>query len=87
MRQRFASNKLANKINSDLAFVSQFIKEANIFNYQAQTVLACRIIERFRDNLKTFDHTGKTAQNFVEDLWVAWLTASKCAETKTFLWL
>ena len=81
MRQCFASNKLANKINSDLAFVSQFIKEANSFNYQAQ-----RVLERFRDNLKTFDHTGKTAQNFVEDLWGAWLTASECAETKTFLW-
>ena len=43
MRQRFASNKLANKITSasvvfDLAFVSQFIKEINSFNFQAHRV-------------------------------------------------
>lgn len=45
------------------------------------------MIERFRDNLKSFDYTGKTAQNFVEDLWSAWLTAFESAEAKIFLWL
>lgn len=32
MRQRFALNKTANKITSDLAFASQFIKKVNNFN-------------------------------------------------------